>query len=539
MNKVMPLSKHLRIRNVPLKRLATVGAFLVITVLPVLLLATQWLIAIFTGSTNAFSWAFPSQRSLQLLCNSLMLAIVVTFMSLMFGTGLAIWLTGDKPIHKFIRTIYLVPLLIPPYIHALEWMAVAGNRQFLNQILNSLPGMKNVTLSTYGFIPASFVLTFALFPIVTLLIRRGLAAIQPELLEIGWLSDNSWQVLRRIIVPLIMPSIVAAAGLIFVLVLVEYGVPSLLQYNVFIMEVYTSFSLYFNSVRAFATALPVIVIAVILLATSQLGLKNSPLQARLEQSHGLITNHWPIAARVFLYLCAIFWILASSVPLIVLFIRGGSPYLFYSTFINNFREIRLTIIIAAIAGCLTTLIAVPLAMVLTRRISRLWWLIFALPLAIPAPLVGISMISIWNNSLMDWGYNTWLMLILVQAARFLPFALFTASTGVRNIDPVLLEASQLPNTGFLHRMTKVTLPLFAPTIIMAWLMTFIFALGELGASLLVTPPGQSTLPITIYNLLHYGATNTVSAMSLNLLIIAGVACGILFMIYKRMLRTQT
>jgi iron(III) transport system permease protein len=188
---------------------------------------------------------------------------------------------------------------------------------------------------------------------------------------------------------------------------------------------------------------------------------------------------------------------------------------------------------------LTTTVAVPLATLLTRQMSRLWWLIFALPLAIPAPLVGISMISIWNNSLMDWGYNTWLMLILVQAARFLPFALFTASTGVRNIDPVLLEASQLPDIGFLHRVTKVTLPLFAPTIIMSWLMTFIFALGELGASLLVTPPGQSTLPITIYNLLHYGATNTVSAMSLNLVIAAGIACGILFLIYKRTLRAQT
>ena len=510
-----------------------------ITVLPVLVLAVQWLVAVFTGNIDAFSWVFPSQRSLQLLCNSLLLASVVALMSTTIGTGLALWLTGNKTIQKFISTIYLLPLLIPPYIHALEWMAVAGNRQFLNQILALLPGMKDITLSTYGFIPAAFVLTFALFPIVTLLIRRGLGAIQPELLEVGWLTDNSWQIWRRIVIPLIAPSIVASAGLIFVLVLVEYGVPSLLQYNVYIMEVYTSFSLYFDPVRAFATALPVILIAVILLTTSQLGLKNSPLQSRIELPRGLITNRWPLSARVFLSLCAIFWVVASTVPLIVLFVRGGSPHLFYDTFIFNFREIKLTIIVAAIAGLLTIVVAVPLAMALTRRMSRLWWLLFALPLAIPAPLVGISMISIWNNSLMDWAYDTWLILILVQAARFLPFALFTASTGVRNIDPVLIEAAQLPNTGFLHRMTNVTIPVLAPTLLMAWLVTFVFALGELGASLLVIPPGQSTLPITIYNLLHYGATDTVSAMSLNIVITAGIACAILLVIYKSMLRKPT
>jgi iron(III) transport system permease protein len=121
----------------------------------------------------------------------------------------------------------------------------------------------------------------------------------------------------------------------------------------------------------------------------------------------------------------------------------------------------------------------------------------------------------------------------------LPFALFAASTGVRNIDPILIEASQLPDTGILHRMTKVTIPLLAPTIIITWLVAFVFALGELGASLLVSPPGQSTLPITIYNLLHYGATDTVSVMSLIIVIIAGLACAVLLMLYKRVLVRQT
>jgi iron(III) transport system permease protein len=522
----------------PLYIVATAGAFFVITLLPLLVLSVKWLIAIIADA-DALSWVLPVQNSLELLLNSLLLSFSVSILSVIFGTGLAFWLSGNKPIHKCVRSIYLFPLFIPPYIHSLQWMSIAGNRQFLNQLFSLLPGMQDTTFSTYGFFPAVLVLTLALFPIVTLLVRHGIGAIQPELLEAGWLGNTSWQVGRRIILPLVAPSIIASAGLISVLVMVEYGVPSLLQYNVYIMEVYTSFGLYFDPVRAFATALPLICLAVILLATSQLGLKNSPLQASNLASPGNITKEWPLAARILLNLCFILWFCASSVPLVILFIRGGAPSLFFETFINNWESNRLTVVIAALVGLLTSIIAIPLATALTQRISRLWWFIFALPLAIPAPLVGISMISIWNTPLLDWTYGTWLMLIFTQAARFLPFALFTASTGVRNIDPVFIEASRLPNIGFVQRMAKVTLPLLTPTILATWLITFIFSLGELGASLLVVPPGQSTLPVIIYNLLHYGATDSVAAMSLIIIFTAGIACAIMLLMYKLILRNWT
>jgi iron(III) transport system permease protein len=41
-------------------------------------------------------------------------------------------------------------------------------------------------------------------------------------------------------------------------------------------------------------------------------------------------------------------------------------------------------------------------------------------------------------------------------------------------------------------------------------------MGELGATLLVTPPGKSTLSIRIYTLMHYGAGELVACLSLAL-----------------------
>jgi iron(III) transport system permease protein len=45
-------------------------------------------------------------------------------------------------------------------------------------------------------------------------------------------------------------------------------------------------------------------------------------------------------------------------------------------------------------------------------------------------------------------------------------------------------------------------------------LTFALAAGELGATLLVAPPGQATLTMRVFNLLHYGATESVAALAL-------------------------
>ena len=48
--------------------------------------------------------------------------------------------------------------------------------------------------------------------------------------------------------------------------------------------------------------------------------------------------------------------------------------------------------------------------------------------------------------------------------------------------------------------------------IAAWLIGFIFCLRDLGASMLVYPPGQETLPVRIYTLMANGAPNLIAAL---------------------------
>ncbi|HSE99037.1 MAG TPA: hypothetical protein VLD57_12285, partial [Blastocatellia bacterium] len=51
-------------------------------------------------------------------------------------------------------------------------------------------------------------------------------------------------------------------------------------------------------------------------------------------------------------------------------------------------------------------------------------------------------------------------------------------------------------------------------IIAAWVVSFIFAFGELGATILVAPPGESTLPIRIYTIIANTPSGEVAALAL-------------------------
>ena len=61
---------------------------------------------------------------------------------------------------------------------------------------------------------------------------------------------------------------------------------------------------------------------------------------------------------------------------------------------------------------------------------------------------------------------------------------------------------------------KITLPNMIPGLVAAWLVSFILTVGELGTTVLVSPPGESTLPVRIYTLIANTPSSEVAALAL-------------------------
>ena len=77
-------------------------------------------------------------------------------------------------------------------------------------------------------------------------------------------------------------------------------------------------------------------------------------------------------------------------------------------------------------------------------------------------------------------------------------------------------------SGFstLGSIWHVELPLIRTSILNAFLIGFVFSMGELAASQLVAPPGYQTLPIRMFTILHYGQDHLVAAMVILIMVFA-------------------
>jgi len=148
------------------------------------------------------------------------------------------------------------------------------------------------------------------------------------------------------------------------------------------------------------------------------------------------------------------------------------------------------------------------------------WLLVALPVAVPAPRVGVGLIALWNRPGLEAVYSSSAMPVLAAVARFAPLAVAIVAAQWRRVDPALLDVAHVLQRSPLQTQLQVTLPLLAPGCLAGMGAVLVLSLGELGATLLVAPPGRSTLTLRIYNYLHYGASGDVAGLCLVVLAVA-------------------
>ena len=140
---------------------------------------------------------------------------------------------------------------------------------------------------------------------------------------------------------------------------------------------------------------------------------------------------------------------------------------------------------------------------------------FIAAFAVPSTVVGVGLVLLWNRQgMLGAVYGTDGMVLLAHLARFLPLAAVFAATILRQVPVSHEEASAVAGAGWLRTMTQVVLPQSAAGLAAVWLVTFVLAFGELGASVVVAPPGDSTLPIRIYTLIANTPSSHVAALAL-------------------------
>ena len=419
--------------------------------------------------------------------------------------------------HRLRQLRWLVVALaaVPPYMHGLTWNTAAA---FVTRTLH-LGGASGLT--PQGWVAAWWVQTMALLPLAVVLALLGFEAIHPRLVEAGRVQRGDLAVLGSLGIPLAGPMVLAGAGLLFVLSLLDYTVPGLYNLNVYALDVFAEFSASGDPARALVLSVPLLIVAAVVVYFSQATWRNAAVEPARGRRAWSTPPAWP---RWFAALeTAALAVLGLQVVVLCVTLAGITHSA--GALVTGVSAAGDEVVFSALVAALAAVCCLPLAVVAARGMaaegwwSRTWWLLVMLPLAVPAPLVGIGLIALWNRPVAVEVYGTTAMPVLAALARFTPFAALVMLAQVRRIDVQLLEAARLLRPGRLAVGTRIWLPLAAPGLVAAAAVCFALTIGELGATLVVAPPGRATVTMRVYNLLHYGATDQVAGLSLTIVVV--------------------
>ncbi|AKM48591.1 2-aminoethylphosphonate ABC transport system, membrane component PhnV [Edwardsiella anguillarum] len=198
-------------------------------------------------------------------------------------------------------------------------------------------------------------------------------------------------------------------------------------------------------------------------------------------------------------------------------------------FVNAFRgaawdALLASLVVGFCASLFALLCGVWAALALRQYSARAQkWLslAFYLPSAIPSVSVGLGILVAFSQGPLQMNGTLWIVL----AAHFVLISAFTfsnVSTGLARL-PADIEhvASSLGATPW-YRLRHVTLPLLMPWMISALALSLSLSMGELGATMMIYPPGWSTLPVAIFSLTDRG--NIADGAALTIVLVAITLC---------------
>jgi len=488
---------------------------------PLLALLVACIVTLAQGNLDWLLLAIPSGRQLGILIRSLAISASAAAIDIILGVLITCACWGWSRRFAWLRWLPLVFIALPPYVHALAW----------NEILQPLSARWGAFLPV-GEISSVWVMAMSLLPLGIGLALVGLESVTRPLVDAARISTDDQGVFWRVVLPLAAPLLAAGGGLIFLLDLLDYTVPSLFGVNVYALEIFAEFSSSSQPVRALLLSAPLLLIAFGVLFIGQNFLRRVAQFPVRKTSPWSSPPQWLSRFSFLQKIALVLWGLQGLVPLVTLvkLTLGGESWL--TTLRLASGEFIFSFGIAGVAA----LLSLPLGWLamdeLNRysRLDRLTAWLFLLPMAIPAPLVGIGLVTLWNRSIFDGFYASSAMPVLAALARFAPMAALVLVAQNRQVDSLLLDAAHVFQKNRWQSVWRVRLPLLLPGLVASASLVFALTLGELGATLIVVPPGHPTLTLRIYNYLHYGASDVVAGLCLAilLLVLAGGALSVYF-----------
>ncbi len=482
-------------------------------VVPVVALLAQ-------GVTGAALWAvWRDSYFLGRLGWTLLQAIVSVGLTLILGLPAAILFSRyEFPGRRLLEALLGLPFVVPVIVAGMGFLALFGARGALIN-LSDTPWLVLLANLFYNY------------GLVVRGVTGSLETMNRDLEAVARLEGaNSWEVFRFVTLPFALPAILSSAALVFLYCFASFGVPLLLggsRYATLEVEIYGSVQ---RLELSTAGALALLQLTVTLLFTVLYTGFQAQLSLTQEFSPGRVTPRgW---ARGWLSAHMIFAVSLTLAPLGAVLWRSvsganGLTLAHYQTIFSPSNNVFSSDLWSALWNngrfvLLALLLSVPLgvaqAVAVWRTRSKILDAVSLLPLMVSATLLGVAYIAVYGA----WAASLWL-LVAAYAMSAYPFVTRSTLTGLRALEPAVLEAARVDGAGPAALMRFIVLPLIVSSLRVGVSFAFAVVVGEFGATLVLQRPEWATLTTMIFERLgRPGQLGEASALASILLVVTAL-----------------
>lgn len=475
--------------------------------------------------------------------NTFFVSISIALFSILLAVPLGYLLARTNlPFSGKLRSFFVLPYTIPPYIGAMAWIYLANPSTGL---LNRAFGSSWIDIYSYFgliWVETTFFYTFVLLAVLTSLDRMD-----SSLEEAARLSGASpCRVFWSITLPLMRPAVVSGGILVALAAAASFGVPALIGNPAKIYLVTTQIYTFqkMGSMRGLFQA-GALSILLLLLSLGFLFLNHwlskgeqfKIVSGKASRPSLVELSSWRGPILIFLILL---FLVLFVVPLAGILITALSQIqgdLSWANFgLANFhrvffemtetsRALGNSFFLATMAATVATMLAIILSFIQlkTRLKGRQFVEISAsLPYSIPGTVVAFALILAFSGRLFGIGpslYNTLTLLWLAYLIKFLSLAMKTIGDGLGQIDDSLAEAARVSGASWYRTFAIIWIPLLKPSIVASWFLIFMPAFGELTITILLSGPGMETLGTLIFQLQEYADPSGGSSAVLALVVV--------------------
>jgi thiamine transport system permease protein len=436
---------------------------------------------------------------------------------------------------SLLRALTAIPFMLPTVVVASSFSAIFGGRGLFSLLFPVLQGSFNPS-------PFTLILLAHVFYNTTIIIRvvgNALSSLDPKLEHAARsLGADPLRVWWNVTLPLLRPSLLAAALLVFLFDFTSFGVILLLggsQFATLEVEIYLRVLRLPNLPLAALLSMIQLVCTIIFSVLYAYFVSRSTIQLA---PRSMVIQPKTIKQKLFvtlfgLLLAVFFLVPLSALPLRSFFrleadrgqrgeIQYGFTTDYYSELFINRRgsvfyvpPIQATVNSSVYAGAtviLSLLLGFPAAFALAKpmRLERILDPLIMLPLGSSAVMLGLGFIISFGK----WLTSPFLV-PFAHTLVALPFVIRTLQPAIASIPQRLRQAAASLGASPLEVWKNIDLPILRRAVLAAATFAFTISLGEFGATLLISRPEYPTIPVAIQRFLSQpGGLNYGQAMAM-------------------------